>query len=459
MAVAIARLESARLVLDPLRVEHADEMAPVLDDPALHRFTGGRPPTLEELRRRFARQAAGRSPDGRARWLNWTVRLRATGRAVGTAQATVWTDDAGDLADLAWVIGTAHQGQGLAKEAVGLVVTWLREQGVERLAANIHPDHGASIAVARSIGLAPTETIVDGEVRWQSQPAERRSVEPEQIVTDLTDNVLTITMNRPERLNAWTPTMFSELMEAFDRADADDAVRAVIVTGAGRAFCAGADLERGGETFAKREHQDPDSIPRDSGGRLTLRIFDSTKPVIAAINGPAVGIGATMTLPMDVRLAADDARIGFVFVRRGIVPEACSSWFLPRVVGISRAMEWVATGRVFGAEEALEGGLVRSLHPKAELLDAAKSLAREIADNAAPVSVALARRMLWRMLGAEHPMLAHRADSRGMYYRGRSADAAEGITAFLEKRAADFPDKVSGGLPDIMPGWSPPEFA
>jgi enoyl-CoA hydratase/carnithine racemase len=282
---------------------------------------------------------------------------------------------------------------------------------------------------------------------------------PEQITLEKTDRILTITLNRPERLNAWTQTMFGELMEAFDRADADDEVRAVVVTGAGRAFCAGADLERGGQTFTKRDHEDPDSIPRDSGGRLTLRIFESTKPVIAAINGPAVGIGATMTLPMDVRLAADTARIGFVFVRRGIVPEACSSWFLPRVVGISRAMEWVATGRVFDAREALEGGLVRSLHPQTELLDAATTLAREIADNTAPVSVALARRMLWGMLGAEHPMLAHRADSRGMLYRGRSADAAEGIAAFLEKRAAAFPDKISDGLPDVMPGWPTPEFS
>jgi enoyl-CoA hydratase/carnithine racemase len=280
----------------------------------------------------------------------------------------------------------------------------------------------------------------------------------EQITTDLADHVLTITLNRPDRLNAWTRTMFTELMEAFDRADADDEVRVVIVTGAGRAFCAGADLERGGDTFAKREHQDADTIPRDQGGQLTLRIFELTKPVIAAINGPAVGIGATMTLPMDVRLAADDARIGFVFVRRGIVPEACSSWFLPRVVGISRAMEWVATGRVFNAQEAVDGGLVRSLHPKAELLYAANALAGEIADNAAPVSVALARRMLWTMLGAEHPMLAHRADSRGMLYRGRSADAAEGIAAFLEKRPAEFPDKVSDGLPDVVPGWSAPDF-
>ncbi|MBV9001770.1 MAG: crotonase/enoyl-CoA hydratase family protein [Solirubrobacterales bacterium] len=282
---------------------------------------------------------------------------------------------------------------------------------------------------------------------------------PEQITVDVSDRILTLTLNRPERLNAWTQTMFRELMEAFERADADDEVRAVIVTGAGRAFCAGADLERGGDTFTKREHEDADTIPRDSGGRLTLRIFESAKPVIAAINGPAVGIGATMTLPMDVRLAADDARIGFVFVRRGIVPEACSSWFLPRVVGISRAMEWVATGRVFDAREALEGGLVRSLHPKSELLDAARSLAREIVENAAPVSVALARRMLWRMLGAEHPMLAHRADSRGMLVRGRSADAAEGIAAFLEKRPANFPDKISDGLPDVMPGWSAPGFS
>jgi enoyl-CoA hydratase/carnithine racemase len=284
-------------------------------------------------------------------------------------------------------------------------------------------------------------------------------MEFEQITTELTDRILTITLNRPDRLNAWTGTMCRELLAAFDRADADDEVRAVIVTGAGRAFCAGADLERGGETFTKREHEDDDAVPRDNGGQLTLRIFESTKPVIAAINGPAVGIGATMTLPMDVRLASEDARIGFVFVRRGIVPEACSSWFLPRVVGISRAMEWVATGRVFDAREALEGRLVRSVHPAGELSDAARALAGEIADNAAPVSVALARKMMWTMLGAEHPMLAHRADSRGMFYRGRSADAAEGISAFLEKRPATFTDRVSDGLPDILPGWTAPGFA
>ncbi len=280
----------------------------------------------------------------------------------------------------------------------------------------------------------------------------------EQITTEVAERVLTITLNRPERLNAWTAQMGSELTEAFDRADADDEVRAVIVTGAGRGFCAGADLAAGGETFDYRERESAGAAPRDNGGQFTLRVFQSTKPVIAAINGPAVGVGATMTLPMDVRLAADDARMGFVFARRGIIPEACSSWFLPRVVGISRAMEWVSTGRVFTAREGLEGGLLRSLHPKDELLDAAHTLAREIAENTAPVSVALARQLMWRMLGAEHPMLAHRADSRGMFARGQSADAVEGITAFLEKRPATFPDQVSDGMPEIMPWWNEPEF-
>jgi enoyl-CoA hydratase/carnithine racemase len=287
------------------------------------------------------------------------------------------------------------------------------------------------------------------------------TMEFEQIRTDLEDRVLTITLNRPERLNAWTPVMMRELIEAFDRADADDEVRAVVVTGAGRGFCAGADLAGGGDTFdpSKRGHAaDGDPVPRDGGGQFTLRVFESTKPVIAAINGPAVGVGATMTLPMDIRLASDTARIGFVFARRGIVPEACSSWFLPRIVGISQAMEWVSTGRVFDAEEARQGGLVRSVHPAGELLDAAYALAREIADNTAPVSVALARRMLWTMLGAEHPMLAHRADSRGMFARGQSADAREGVTAFLEKRPAEFPDRVSDGLPEVFPGKPPPTF-
>jgi len=282
-------------------------------------------------------------------------------------------------------------------------------------------------------------------------------MEFEQILMQVDDGVMTITLNRPDRLNAWTAMMGRELTAAFDLADGDDDVRAVVITGAGRGFCAGADLAAGDDTFdwRKRGGEGP---PRDNGGRFTLRVFQSTKPVIAAINGPAVGIGATMTLPMDIRLAADDARIGFVFVRRGIVPEASSSWFLPRVVGISRAIEWVSTGRVFSAQEAYEGGLVRSLHPGAELLGAAYGLAREIADNAAPVSVALARQMMWRMLGAEHPMIAHRADSRGMFARGQSADAREGVASFLEKRAARFPDRVSDGLPDVFAGWPAPEF-
>jgi enoyl-CoA hydratase/carnithine racemase len=279
----------------------------------------------------------------------------------------------------------------------------------------------------------------------------------EQINTETSDGVLTITLNRPERLNAWTAQMGQELRAAFDRADLDDEVRAIIVTGAGRGFCAGADLASGGDTFDYRKHESAGPV-RDNGGEFTLRVFESTKPVIAAINGPAVGVGATMTLPMDVRLAAEDARIGFVFARRGIIPEACSSWFLPRVVGISRAMEWVSTGRVFSAQEGHEAGLIRSLHPQGELLDAARALAREIAENTAPVSVALARQLMWRMLGTEHPMIAHRADSRGMVARGQSADAVEGITAFLEKRPASFPDRVSEGLPDVMPGWSAPEF-
>jgi enoyl-CoA hydratase/carnithine racemase len=285
-------------------------------------------------------------------------------------------------------------------------------------------------------------------------------MEFKEILYELEDHVLTITLNRPDRLNAFTPAMGAELIEALDRADSDDDVRAVIVTGAGRGFCAGADLQAGGGTFDWRDRQAAgEEVPRDGGGRISLRLFDCLKPVIAAINGPAVGVGITMTLPMDVRLVAEGAKIGFVFARRGIVPEACSSWFLPRVVGISRAMEWVASGRVFDASEALAGGLVRSVHPPGELLGAARSLAREIADNSAPVSVALARRMLWTMLGAEHPMEAHRADSRAMFARGQSADAVEGVTAFLEKRPAAFRDRVSDGLPDVMPWAEAPTFS
>jgi enoyl-CoA hydratase/carnithine racemase len=278
----------------------------------------------------------------------------------------------------------------------------------------------------------------------------------EEILYEVAEGVLTITLNRPERLNAWTPVMQRELIAAFDLADADDAVRVIVVTGAGRGFCAGADLERGAETFDWRGRGD---TPRDGGGTFTLRVFDSAKPVIAAINGPAVGVGMTMTLPMDVRLVAEGAKLGFVFARRGIVPEAASSWFLPRLVGISRAMEWVATGRIFGPAEALEAGLVRSVLPAGELLPAANALAREIADNTAAVSVALARRLLWTGLGLAHPMEAHRADSRAMYARGQSADAAEGVTSFLEKRPARFADRVSDGLPDVFPWREPPEFS
>jgi enoyl-CoA hydratase/carnithine racemase len=280
----------------------------------------------------------------------------------------------------------------------------------------------------------------------------------QEIRYDLADGVVTVTLHRPERLNAFTSTMGRELIEALDRADANDAVRAVVVTGAGRAFCAGADLGGGGDTFDWRDRQEGDAIPRDGGGRVALRIFESRKPVIAAINGPAVGVGITMTLPMDLRLAAEGARFGFVFSRRGIVPEACSSWFLPRIVGIGQAMEWVATGRVFSAEEALAGRLVRSVHPPGELLDAARALAREIADHTAPVSVALARRLLWTMLGADHPMAAHRADSRAMFSRGQSDDAREGVTSFLEKRPARFPDRVSDGLPELFPGREEPSY-
>ena len=301
----------------------------------------------------------------------------------------------------------------------------------------------------------------------------------QQISLDVADGVATVTLDRPDKLNAFTARMMHELIDAFDRTDADDAVRAVIVTGRGRAFCAGADMSSGTETFvapgdgvegaggsggsAAGESAAGESAVgvgvRDGGGQVVLRIFDSLKPVIAAINGPAVGVGITMTLPMDVRLAADTARIGFVFSRRGLVPEACSSWFLPRVVGISQAAEWVYTGRVFDASEARAAGLVRSVHSADELLGAAQSLAREMADTTSPVSVALSRQMLWRMLGAAHPMLAHRVDSRGIRSRGASDDAREGITSFFEKRPPRFPLRVSADLPDIFPGWDPPGFA
>ena len=281
----------------------------------------------------------------------------------------------------------------------------------------------------------------------------------EQIRYDVGDGVLTITLHRPEKLNAFTPTMADELIKAFDAADADDDVRVIVVTGAGRAFCAGADLSAGGDTFDPRVRGGTrDEAPRDRGGLVALRIYNSRKPVIGAINGPAVGVGVTMTLPMDLRLASDSARFGFVFVRRGITPEAASSWFLPRLVGPMQAAEWFYTGRVFPADEALAGGLVRSVHNGEELLAAAYAIAREIADNAAPVSVALARQMMWRMLAAPTPYYAHIADSRGIHARGQSADVREGIASFMDKRPPAFAERVSSDLPDIFgapqPSWA-----
>ena len=281
-----------------------------------------------------------------------------------------------------------------------------------------------------------------------------------QIQYGVSENIATITLNRPEKMNAFTNKMLHEIIAAFDLTDADDSVRAVIVTGAGRAFCAGADLSLGGETFSRggSDVQGVGGVPRDGGGLVSLRIFNSKKPVIGAINGPAVGVGVTMTLPMDIRLASNTSKFGFVFTRRGIVTEACSSWFLPRVVGISRATEWVFTGRMVSPDEAKESGLVRSVHAPEDLLTAARAIAAEIALNTAPVSVSLSRQMLWRMLGASHPMEAHRAESRGIMQRGNSADAREGVTSFLEKRAANFTMKVSSDTPEIFPEWQDPEF-
>jgi enoyl-CoA hydratase/carnithine racemase len=272
----------------------------------------------------------------------------------------------------------------------------------------------------------------------------------EHILYDVEDHVACITLNRPDHLNAFIEPAYDEIFAVLNRVDADDDVRAVVVTGAGRAFCAGRDLSGGANTF---DYSATGCAHRDIGGRLALRIFECVKPIIAAINGPAVGIGATMLLPMDIRIASTQARFGFVFARRGIVSEGASTWFLPRVAGISRALEWAMSGRVFEAREALEGGLVRSLHEPDELLPAAKALARELADNAAPVSVALIRQMMWKMLGADHPMEAHKIESRAVAARGASPDAVEGVTAFLEKRPAAFPMRVSDGMPSFFPWW------
>ena len=293
----------------------------------------------------------------------------------------------------------------------------------------------------------------------------------EQIRYAVSDGIATITLNRPDKLNAFTAQMMHEMIDAFDRVDADDDVRAVIVTGEGRAFCAGADLSGGAKTFDYENRGDDSPVgpngelryssesARDGGGRLTLRIFECLKPVIAAINGPAVGVGSTMTLPMDIRLASDSARMGFVFARRGIVPEAASSYFLPRVVGISQALEWCYSGRVFDAAEALKGGLVKEVVPGDQLIARATELAREIADNTAPVSVALTRQMLWRGLGYAHPMDAHKVDSRAILSRGRAGDATEGVTSFLEKRTPVYPDRVSRDMPDFVPWWEEQRYS
>ncbi len=282
----------------------------------------------------------------------------------------------------------------------------------------------------------------------------------EQIELEINDGIATIWLNRPDKMNAFTERMRYEVLDALDRTDANDDVRAVIFTGRGRAFCAGADLSSGEGTFSRggSDVMGRNGVPRDGGGTVSLRIYESKKPVIGAINGAAVGVGVTMTLPMDIRLASTSSKFGFVFSRRGIVPEAASSWFLPRLVGISQAMEWVASGEVFPAEDALAGGLVRSVHEPDDLLPAAYALARRLTESSAPVSIAVARKMMWRMLGADHPMEAHKVDSRGILERGRSEDVKEGINSFFEKRAPQFPDKVSDGLGTIFSDWEEPTY-
>jgi enoyl-CoA hydratase/carnithine racemase len=282
----------------------------------------------------------------------------------------------------------------------------------------------------------------------------------EHIELEIADGIATIWMNRPDKMNAFTELMRYEIIDALDHTDADDDVRAVIFTGRGRAFCAGADLSSGEGTFSRggSDIMGRNGVPRDGGGTVSLRIYESKKPVIGAINGAAVGVGVTMTLPMDIRLASTAAKFGFVFSRRGIVPEAASSWFLPRLVGISQAMEWVASGEVFPAEEAIAGGLVRSVYEPDDLLPAAYALARKLTESSSAVSIAVARKMMWRMLGADHPMAAHKVDSRGILERGRSEDVKEGINSFFEKRPPQFPDKVSDGLGTIFSDWDDPTY-
>jgi enoyl-CoA hydratase/carnithine racemase len=281
----------------------------------------------------------------------------------------------------------------------------------------------------------------------------------EQILYDVEDNILTITLNRPDKLNAFTEQMRVEVMDALDRADADDAVKAIIFTGAGRGYCAGADLSRGGSTFdySKRGYAEGEVV-RDGGGLMTLRIYQCMKPVIGAINGPAVGVGSTMQLPMDIRIASEKARFGFVFAQRGVVPEACSSYFLPRLVGISQALDWAYSGRVFEADEALAGGLVKEVVPHDELIPRARAVAKSYMERSSAVSVAMIRAMFWRLLAADHPMEAHQIDTRGMVYMGAQKDAQEGVSSFLEKRPPEFSMKPSTDMPDFYPWWTEPEF-
>ncbi len=294
-----------------------------------------------------------------------------------------------------------------------------------------------------------------------------------EILADVKDAILTLTLNRPEKLNAFTGTMMSEMIDVFTKVNTDDGVRAVVVTGAGRAFCAGADLSAGAATFDATQRADrpernagpvdqvdwSDERVRDGGGRVTLAIFECLKPVICAVNGPSVGIGTTMQLAMDIRIASEGAKFGFVFSRRGIVPEAASSWFLPRIVGIAQALEWCFSGRVFDAAEAKRGGLVSEVVPPDQLLARAYAVAGEIRDNTAPVSVALIRQMMWRGLGMDHPMEAHKVDSRGIYSRGASDDVKEGVVSFLEKRPAKFPQVVSKDMPPYFPWWNERKYS
>jgi enoyl-CoA hydratase/carnithine racemase len=296
----------------------------------------------------------------------------------------------------------------------------------------------------------------------------------ETIRYEVNDGIATVTLNRPEVYNAMNPLMMNELMDVFDQTDKDDSVRVVVVTGEGKGFCGGADLSKGADIFDKDKNgaasnksellkEDgsfnySSNAARDGGGRLALRIFASLKPVIGAINGAGVGVGASMLLPMDIRIASEKARLGFVYARRGIVYESCSSWFLPRVVGITKALEWSYSGRVLSAQEMKEGGLVSYVVAPEALLPKAYEIAKEIVENTAPVSIALMRQMAWQSLGWNHPMEAHKVESRGITNRGKSSDAKEGVASFMEKRLPEFLCAVSKDMPDFFPWWEEPEY-